>query len=48
MGDLERMLIESPCERLVTQYCHFVDHGEAERVAELFETMACGPRQRTR
>jgi len=23
-------------ERLVTQYCHFVDHGAAARVAELF------------
>ena len=36
MDDLERLLIERACERLVTQYCHFVDHGEAARVAELF------------
>jgi uncharacterized protein (TIGR02246 family) len=36
MEDLERLLIERACERLVTDYCHLVDHGEAERVAELF------------
>jgi len=32
----ERLLIERECERLVTAYCHYVDHGEAERVADLF------------
>ena len=32
----EKILIERDCERLVTAYCHFVDHGEAERIAELF------------
>lgn len=32
----ERVLIERECERLVTLYCHHVDHGEAERIAELF------------
>jgi hypothetical protein len=32
----ERFLIERACERLVTLYCHFVDHGEGARVAELF------------
>jgi ketosteroid isomerase-like protein len=32
----ERMLIERDCERLVTDYCHLVDHGEAERIADLF------------
>ena len=32
----ERVLIERECERLVTLYCHYVDHGEAERIAELF------------
>ena len=32
----ERMLIERECERMVTLYCHYVDHGEAERIAELF------------
>ncbi len=36
MDPSERLLIEHECERLVTQYCHFVDHGEAARVAELF------------
>jgi ketosteroid isomerase-like protein len=36
MDAVERAEIERACERLVTQYCHFVDHGEAERVAELF------------
>ena len=28
--------IERACQRLVTLYCHHVDHGEAARVAELF------------
>ncbi len=32
----ERISIERECERLVTAYCHYVDHGEAERIAELF------------
>ena len=36
MDDIKRMLIERACERLVTQYCHFIDHGEAARIAELF------------
>jgi len=36
MKDLERILIERECERLVTAYCHYVDHGEAGRIAELF------------
>lgn len=36
MSDLEKMLIERACERLVQQYCHFVDHGQASRIAELF------------
>ncbi len=36
MDPTEKMLIERDCERLVTSYCHLVDHGEAERVAELF------------
>lgn len=36
MEPSERLLIERECERLVTQYCHFVDHGEAARVADLF------------
>jgi len=32
----QRIRIERECERLVTRYCHFIDHGEAARVAELF------------
>ena len=28
--------IERECERLIAKYCHFVDHDEATRVAELF------------
>lgn len=31
-----RLEIESECARLVALYCHYVDHGEAERIAELF------------
>ncbi|MFI4974825.1 MAG: nuclear transport factor 2 family protein [Caulobacterales bacterium] len=36
MDDLQRLMIERACERLVAQYCHFVDHGQAGRVPELF------------
>ena len=36
MDAMERLQIERECERLVSLYCHYVDHGEAERVAELF------------
>jgi hypothetical protein len=36
MEPIERLLIERECERLVTTYCHYVDHGEASRIAELF------------
>lgn len=36
MDATERMLIERECERLVTLYCHYVDHGEAARIADLF------------
>lgn len=36
MTDLERMLIERACERLVAEYCHFVDHGLGARIAEQF------------
>ena len=36
MDQNEKLLIERECERLVTAYCHYVDHGEAERIAELF------------
>ena len=36
MDDLQKLLIERECERLVTAYCHFVDHGEAAKIADLF------------
>lgn len=36
MTELERMLIERACERLIQEYCHLTDHGEAEKVADLF------------
>jgi hypothetical protein len=36
MEDIERMLIERECERLVVTYCHYVDHGVASRIADLF------------
>ena len=36
MDAIEQMAIERECERLVTLYCHVIDHGEASRVAELF------------
>ena len=32
----KRHAIERECERLIMQYCHFVDHGEASRIADLF------------
>jgi hypothetical protein len=38
MDALERLQIERECERLVTRYCHYVDHGAASRVADLFAT----------
>jgi uncharacterized protein (TIGR02246 family) len=36
MDDLQKLRIERECERLVTRYCHLVDHGQAAQVAELF------------
>jgi len=36
MDDLQRLLIERACERLMAEYCHLVDHGQAARVADLF------------
>ena len=30
------MLIERECERLVVEYCHLVDHGQAAKIADLF------------
>jgi hypothetical protein len=36
MDDLQGMLIERACARLIAQYCHLIDGGEASRVGELF------------
>lgn len=32
----DRLDAERACERLMRLYCHYVDHGQAARVAELF------------
>ena len=36
MNDAERFLIERACERLVVAYAHYVDHGQASLIADLF------------
>ena len=36
MTELEVLWAENACAKLVTRYTHWVDLGEAERVAELF------------
>jgi hypothetical protein len=36
MDIMDRIAIERECQRLVTAYCHYVDHGEAAKIAELF------------
>jgi SnoaL-like domain len=36
VDELSRLLAERACERLIVQYCRFVDFGEASRIAELF------------
>jgi hypothetical protein len=36
MEIIDKILIERECERLVTQYCHYVDHDEAAKIADLF------------
>lgn len=36
MDPLQKLAIRGACEELVTRYCHYVDHGQAARVAELF------------
>jgi uncharacterized protein (TIGR02246 family) len=46
MDDLAQMLIERACGRLVTDYCHAIDHGEGARVAELFTEDGCFGRGR--
>jgi hypothetical protein len=44
MNDLDRMLIERACERLVYEYSRRIDLGEAERIADLFieDAVWCG------
>lgn len=32
----QRYEIERQCERLIQQYCHYVDHDEAVKIADLF------------
>jgi hypothetical protein len=36
MDDLERLLVERACERLIIEYARRVDLGEADRIADLF------------
>jgi hypothetical protein len=36
MEIMHKILIERECARLVTQYCHYVDHDEAAKIADLF------------
>ena len=36
MDQNERMVIERECERLIVAYTHYVDFGQAARIAELF------------
>src|SRR5271170_3547708 len=33
---IETMLIERACARLVSEYCHLVDLGQASKIADLF------------
>ncbi|MBT3330147.1 MAG: nuclear transport factor 2 family protein [Rhodospirillaceae bacterium] len=33
---IEQLLMEREIERLIAQYCHFIDHGEAARAVDLF------------
>jgi ketosteroid isomerase-like protein len=36
MSELDRMLVERACERLIVEYSRLVDFGEAAAVADLF------------
>lgn len=38
MTDLQRMADERACERLIAEYCHLVDFGDAPGIADLFTT----------
>jgi ketosteroid isomerase-like protein len=36
MDDTQTLMTERACTRLIVDYCHFVDNGEAARVADQF------------
>jgi SnoaL-like domain len=36
VNELDRMLAERACERLIVEYCRLVDFGQAGRIADLF------------
>jgi hypothetical protein len=36
MNDLERMLIEHECSKLMTLYCHYLDHPDADGFAGIY------------
>ena len=36
VNEKDRLNIEIACQRLVTAYCHYVDHGQASNIADLF------------
>jgi hypothetical protein len=36
MDELERIVVERACERLIVEYCRRVDYGEAAGIADLF------------
>jgi len=36
MGDFERLMDEAACERLIVEYTHLVDFGNAPGIADLF------------
>lgn len=36
MDELQRLLVERACERLIVEYARRVDFGEASRIADLF------------
>jgi hypothetical protein len=41
MDDIQRLLAERACERLIVEYCRLVDFGNAAMIAELFTEDAC-------
>jgi ketosteroid isomerase-like protein len=36
MDDLQTLMIERACTQLIIDYCHFVDHGQAAKLADQF------------